>query len=305
MPRLSVLLPAHNAEATLPLAARSTLRDLPGDSELVVFDDGSTDRTAAVLEAISDPRLRVLSGHPPGGVAAALNRLLASTDSALVARMDADDVTLRGRFRRELRAIDAGADAVFTTVIDWRPDRRMVKPAGPVPIGIEAFPYHLLLTNPVSHPTLLARRAALEGVGRYREVPAEDYDLWLRLANSAARMSRLPLPGLLYRIHPAQVTSSTAWREASWTNPRTAQAFADLAQTLLHVRLERLTTLGFTAANSDALEEALSAFRSAFVLGTRQLPPIDRLILHRKLRHRLGATRAICAANAGTREPSR
>src|SRR5690606_12676863 len=105
--------------------------------------------------------------------------------------------------------------------------------ARPVPrpsrIAPEDFGLHLLLTNPVAHPTLMARRSALERVGGYREVPTEDYDLWLRLAAGGARLERQALPGLAYRMHPGQITASATWRRASWTDPTISAAFAELS----------------------------------------------------------------------------
>lgn len=102
MPRLSVLMPVYNSAATLPAAVKSTLRALPEDSELVILDDGSTDRTLALAQGFTDQRVRVLS-QSNAGVAAALNALLSASDSEFIARMDADDIVLPGRFGRQLR----------------------------------------------------------------------------------------------------------------------------------------------------------------------------------------------------------
>ena len=84
--------------------------------------------------------------------------------------------------------------------------------------------WHLLLTNPVCHPTMLATRDIIDRVGGYRSVPAEDYDLWIRVASAGGRIRRLASWGLLYRIHPGQVTGNKAWRSDSWKNPDQAQA---------------------------------------------------------------------------------
>ncbi|MGO1319451.1 MAG: glycosyltransferase family 2 protein, partial [Galactobacter sp.] len=165
MPRLSVLMPAFNAQATVLPAVRSTLRALPRDAELVVLDDGSTDDTARVLSQLGDRRLRVLS-RANDGVASGLNLLLQETDSDYIARMDADDLVLPGRFRRQLAAARDGADAVFTTVVTW--NQHKLTPPRPSAILPQDFGLHLLLTNPVAHSTLLARREAVDRVGGYR-----------------------------------------------------------------------------------------------------------------------------------------
>jgi hypothetical protein len=207
--------------------------------------------------------------------------------------MDADDVTLPGRFAYQLRALERGADAVFTTVLDWHAERRTVRPSPPVGISSTAFPFHLLLTNPVSHPTLVARRSALEGIGGYRRVPAEDYDLWLRLAAANARLVRLAVPKLLYRIHPGQVTSSLEWRRASWADPDVSQAFGTLSQSVLGTPFRRLTTLGSTESDPVELDHALAKFSVAFQRAAVTLPALDRAVLLRKLHRRIRTVRGM------------
>ncbi len=296
MPRLSILLPAHNAEGTIERAVRSTLASMDADSELVVFDDASTDGTAAVLASVADRRMRVIASASSLGVAGALNALLESTSSELVARMDADDVMLRRRLERQRRAIDRGLDVVFTTVVQWRPDRRRVRPPAPTSIGPAAFPYHLLVTNPVAHPTMFARRSSIAGVGGYRTIPSEDYDLWVRLARNGARIARLGLPGILYRVHPNQITSSMEWRHSSWLDPVLGDAFATLSDSLLGERFPRLTTLGYTAPDRAAFDATAVPFRAAFVRAIRGLSRGDRMALERELRHRMAAAAAVADA---------
>ncbi|WP_217181702.1 glycosyltransferase [Streptomyces sp. AC495_CC817] len=240
MPRISVIVPAYNAAGTIGSALRSTLRDLPRDAEIVVLDDGSSDGTAAAVDAVADDRVRMIS-RANRGVAATLDELLDLTDGEIVARMDADDLVLPGRFRRQLRAIDGGADAVFTTVVTWGSGM----PGVPRPSGIhpDDFGLHLLLTNPVAHSTLLARRSAIVDAGGYRALPTEDYDLWLRMAARGSRLTRLGLPGLAYRVHPGQVTASAQWRHASWTNAELAAAYSELAEKLIGTPATRITSL--------------------------------------------------------------
>ncbi|WP_298040054.1 glycosyltransferase family 2 protein [uncultured Microbacterium sp.] len=284
MPRLSVIVPAYNAAATIIPAIRSSLRALPRDAEVVVLDDGSTDATAEEIGRIDDSRVRVLS-RPNRGVAAALNELLSVTDSEFVARMDADDLVLPGRFRRQRQAVGAGADAVFTTVVTWGAG----VPSLPRPTGIEPedFPLHLLLTNPVAHSTLFARRSAMVDAGGYRSVPTEDYDLWLRMAVRGTRLRRLPLPGLAYRIHPGQVTASMSWRRSSWESAELSQSYSALAETLLGAPARRITSLSIADGATDADKRAeLDVFSERFRSAAASHAPRARRALHRKLGER-------------------
>lgn len=249
MPRLSVIVPAYNAADTIGSAVRSTVRALPRDAEVVILDDGSSDATADAARAVDDPRVRVLS-RPNRGVAATLNDLLDATDSEFVARMDADDIVLPGRFRRQLRAMDQGVDGVFSTVVTWGSGL----PGVPRPSGIapEDFGMHLLLTNPVAHSTFLGRRSSVIDAGSYREIPTEDYDLWLRMAARGMRLTRLAVPVLAYRVHPGQVTASDDWRRSSWQNPDIAEAYASLAERLLGSPAVRITSLSIDGSRTGA-----------------------------------------------------
>src|SRR4051812_31471676 len=104
VPRLSVLMPARNAERTIGEALSSTLRAMPPDAELIVLDDASSDSTLEIASSTGDRRVVVDSVSENLGVARAAERLLASASGKFIARMDSDDVCLPGRFRAELRA---------------------------------------------------------------------------------------------------------------------------------------------------------------------------------------------------------
>lgn len=283
MPRLSVLLSVRDGQQTIGSAVRSTLRTLPRDAELVVLDDGSTDRTAEVLDAIKHPSLRVIHGQGSGGLGLALNHLLDVTDSEWVGRMDDDDYALPGRFTRTCRALTRGVDFAFTTTITFgrsRPPR----PSMPIPIRATSFPYQLLLTNPVRHDTLTARRQSLVDLGGYRQVPSEDYDLWVRAATQGMRLARLGIYGLGYREHAGQLTSTTGWRSRSHHDPLLSEAYADLSQTLLGQSFPRLVTL---AAQPEATARPLlEKFDSAFRSAVDGLGAFDRAQLIAKLNKR-------------------
>nr|WP_201468717.1 glycosyltransferase [Microbacterium hydrocarbonoxydans] len=284
MPRLSVIVPAYNAAGTIASAIRSTVRALPRDSEVVILDDGSVDGTADAARAVDDPRVKVLS-RPNRGVAATLNDLLDATDSEFVARMDADDIVLPGRFRRQLRAMDQGVDGVFSTVVTWGSGL----PGVPRPSGIspEDFGMHLLLTNPVAHSTFLGRRSAVIGAGAYREIPTEDYDLWLRMAARGARLQRLAIPGLAYRVHSGQVTASADWRRSSWENPEIAEAYSSLAERLLGSPAVRITSLSIDDSRTGAEKLAeVDRFATDFAQAVEAHSPLAQRALHRKLAER-------------------
>jgi glycosyltransferase involved in cell wall biosynthesis len=233
MPRLVVGMPAFNAEATIGKAVTSTLRAMPSDSELWVYDDKSADLTLAVLSRVSDKRLRVIAGDLNRGNGYARKFLMDESDSEFIAAMDSDDVTFPWRFRSQLRALRE-VDVVFGTALrfgiaepggSYRPGVRHLRPNAPIPIRPEEFPSALLFHCPVYQSSFAARRSAFDAAGGYLPMRyGPDYELFLRLAHSGARMARLGRPLIAYRYSAGQVTRrkdypsavGNSWRESRW-----------------------------------------------------------------------------------------
>lgn len=236
MPRFVVIMPAYNAEGTVALAIKSSLRAMPRDSRIVVLDDASSDSTARIIESVEDSRVKLVRADVNSGVTSSLNRLLSEVDSEFVARMDADDVCLPWRFRYQMHASRRGADFVFSTVVRFQNFGRRLRPNLPISISPDAMVYHLLLANPVSHPTMFGRLQPILEVGGYRSVLAEDYDLWLRLCSAGYRIRRLGLPTVAYRVHPKQVSSGAAWHARSAADPLLRESYSRLAETAIGLR---------------------------------------------------------------------
>jgi glycosyltransferase involved in cell wall biosynthesis len=198
--RVSVLLPARDAEATLDACLHSVTRQTFEDWECVLVDDGSRDRTAAVAARwqAADARVTVRT-LPPVGIVAALEHGLACCRGDLVARMDADDLMHRERLAMQVAALDAddGLAAVGCqvrmfprqTLTSGRVayERWLNSLASEADIRRDAF-----VECPVAHPALMVRRAVLAAAG-YRDAGwPEDYDLLLRLLGEGARIGVVP-----------------------------------------------------------------------------------------------------------------
>src|ERR1051325_1151561 len=112
-PTVSVLLPVYNAERYLESALQSVLGQTFSDFEVIAVDDGSKDNSKKILErfAANDPRIRVIS-RPNTGIVGALNDGLAVARGEFIARMDADDVALPGRFQAQLDYLRGHPDCI-------------------------------------------------------------------------------------------------------------------------------------------------------------------------------------------------
>jgi glycosyltransferase involved in cell wall biosynthesis len=205
-------MPVYNALPHLRAAVDGILAQTFRDFEFVIIDDGSTDGSTQMLQAYAaaDPRI-VLVSRPNTGYAIALNEALALAAGEFVARMDADDVSLPDRLARQMEYLQShpncvvvGAAVRFIAADGTPIARGFRRPRGHE--EIDAF--HLRRMNSaLAHPTVMMRRNAVVAVGGYRPEfePAEDLDLWLRLAERG-RLANSGEVLLEYRVHPTSVT---------------------------------------------------------------------------------------------------
>ena len=227
--QISVLLPSHNAEGTILTSVRSTLNALGSSDELLVGLHNCSDGTSRELEKVSDPRLKVIR-VTGGGLSVVLNELLKASSKELVARMDSDDICLPWRFvlqRSQLR----GADVIFSTALIGFGGSKVRFLIPQYPLRLSSKDVNLLLTslNPLVHPTMLAKKAAILSVGGYRDVPGEDLDLWLRMAVKGLKIERLAIPTIIYRVGHDQL-SNQAWYKEGW---KVDSGIQDLRQELM------------------------------------------------------------------------
>jgi len=214
-PHLSILLTVHNEECFLPAALASLFRQTLRDWELVAVDDGSSDATAAILDAAadSDPRVRVLH-LPPSGLVKALNAGLDACRAALVARMDGDDICHPRRLEKQAAYLDAHPGVTLAACRVTQVPRQLLS------AGMRAYEQwqnslldhdqisrDLYVESPFVHPSVVYRRDAVLAVGGYRDIGwPEDYDLWLRLARAGAHFARLPEVLFYWRERPQRFT---------------------------------------------------------------------------------------------------
>lgn len=202
-PCISVIMPVYNCEHYLREAIDSILAQTFTDFELLIIDDGSTDRSIEIARSCTDDRIHVLS-EPHRGLVATLNKGLALARGTYVARMDADDISSPRRFARQIALLESHADVVLVgccaRCIDTE-GRAAGNYVMPPPEG-RSLAVALCGSNQFVHGSIMARREAILSVGGYRRefLTAEDYDLWLRLGEIGCIVN---IPQWLYqlRIH--------------------------------------------------------------------------------------------------------
>jgi len=210
MPRLSVIIPVFNGQEFIEESVSSILRQSFSDFELIIIDDGSTDRTLKIIMEMSrhDARMMVFSRENKGLVFT-LNELLEKSTADLVARMDADDVSLPDRFRTQVDFLENNPDVVLVgssiQLIDskGRYLTTLSQPLSNLEIQKNLLQGHTCIT----HPAAMFRREYVMMAGGYRQkfYPTEDLDLWLRLGE-LGKIANISEPLLRYRIHQDSIS---------------------------------------------------------------------------------------------------
>ncbi|MBJ7288343.1 glycosyltransferase family 2 protein [Williamsia sp.] len=260
MEALTVMIPARNVATTVERAIASVARALPRDGRILVVDDASEDDTAAVVQRVArrDRRVGLLDvGGRRLGVTGAANALLDAAETPLVARMDADDVSLPWRFRSQLSLMRRhDLDLVFSPALFVGPGRFAAAPQPLLGANPRSLSYELLLNCAVMQPSLTGRRSAILDAGGYRTVPAEDWDLWMRLALNGTRMGRTSLPSVAYRRHAAQTSSQESYKQAVAADAPTAQVHRDLCRSTFGREYRAYSALTGPGAPPDEVADA-------------------------------------------------
>lgn len=198
-PLVSIILPTYNRAHTLLRAVNSVLNQEYREIELIVVDDASTDGSAALLDTLTDARLRIIRHKNNKGVAAATNTGLHAARGALIAFQDSDDEWLDGKLSQQMAqfaAVPPDCACVYCIKIVYGRDpqfrrgkRRVACVPGPEETLVEGDLRTLLWQrNIVSPQTALCTREAVMDLGGFDEKlrSDQDWDFFSRLAENAS-----------------------------------------------------------------------------------------------------------------------
>ncbi|TCM17367.1 glycosyl transferase family 2 [Novosphingobium sp. PhB165] len=215
-PAISVAMSVYNSERYLADAIESVLVQSFGDFEFLIIDDGSHDRTPAIIReyASRDSRIRPVI-RENRGLIASLNEMLEAARAPLVARMDADDICRPDRFEKQIAFLAGHPD--YGVVGSWSEDigehgEQLTRGGEDHPLTHDDILAAIETGGQlICHPAAMFRRDIVLAVGGYHAAfrHCEDLDLWLRLA-SVTRMGNIPERLVRYRRYPGQVSSRHA-----------------------------------------------------------------------------------------------
>lgn len=188
---------------------------------LIVLDNPLNKKALAQLKkfCMKDSRIRIIENEKNIGLSNSLNKAIGLAKYDIIARMDADDISLEHRFERELKEIQNGYDFVFSkyVVIDEKGDLK--KEIKGYTSNEKMLKKSIAIKNSICHPTVMFKKNIFENVGGYSNLPVvEDYDLWKKFIASNVKMKAINEVLLKYRVRASSMTTSnyfksyTAWR---------------------------------------------------------------------------------------------
>ncbi|MDD5680406.1 MAG: glycosyltransferase family A protein [Candidatus Omnitrophica bacterium] len=210
MPKVSVVIPAYNCERFISTAIESVLNQTYGDYEIIVVNDGSTDKTDEILSGYTSKIKKIY--QPNKGPAEARNTGVANSEGEYIAFLDQDDAWLPDKLRMQVEVMGKNdkLGLVYTDTyilkdkefsISDRPCRRSFQIRQPHRGSVLEY---LFLDNFIATSSVMVRKECFSEIGMFDPsvVPSEDYDRWLRIA-AAYEMDFMNVPLVKFRDHIA------------------------------------------------------------------------------------------------------
>ncbi|OMQ09871.1 glycosyltransferase [[Flexibacter] sp. ATCC 35103] len=205
-PKITVLMPVYNCELYVKEAVDSILNQTFSDFEFIIIDDASTDSTVSIIKSYNDPRIQLIEKPQNSGYTNSLNNGLSIAKGEYIARMDGDDISLPERFAKQVAFLDANPGIILCGTLYQIIGKNKISDH---PLSHEEIKVKLISGCYIAHPTVMIRKTVLEQNKVEYDVkkePAEDYDLWSRLA-FLGELANIGEVLLYYREHLLQTSN--------------------------------------------------------------------------------------------------
>jgi len=201
MPTVSIIIPAYNAEQTIRETITSVQEQTFSDFEIIIINDGSTDKTLEIIQNITDSRIQCFS-YQNSGVAVARNRGLFHAKGEFIAFLDADDLWTTDKLELQVKALQNNSEAGVAYSWTYFSHQDETQSYTDTSCLFEGNVYADLLIKNFLHSgsNPLVRKEAIDKVGLFDMilVPCEDWDYYIRLA-SIYPFVLIPKAQVIYR----------------------------------------------------------------------------------------------------------
>lgn len=220
-PLISIVMSVYNGSQWLKAAIDSVVQQTYSNWEFIIIDDASSDDSTEIIKSYAaDKRFQLIKNNIQQGLTRNLNTGIGIAKGEYIARMDADDICLPDRFKKQVEFLsdhtEVSVVSGFVELIDengislgeWKDDRK----ANSWKLIKRMLPWK----NCIAHPTVMMRNDLFKKY-KYNEKQknSQDWDLWLQLAASNIIIEKINEPLLQYRMHSQSVTAGSLKKSSS------------------------------------------------------------------------------------------
>ncbi|MDF5726716.1 MAG: glycosyltransferase family 2 protein [Rhizonema sp. PD38] len=287
MKKISVIIPVYQVEKYIAATIKSVLEQTYTNFELIIVDDGSTDKSREICQQFTDPRIKIIF-QENRGVAAARNTGIRNAQGEYLALLDADDLWLPEKLAKHVAHLETspsvGVSFCRSAFID-----EQGKPLGIYQISKlqDITPLDLICRTPIGNGSVpVMRREVFEDIkfsdNLYGVVenfyfdddrqlhPSEDVECWLRIAlKTKWKIEGVPEALTLYRVNPSGHSAQLLKKLNSWKRmlekvhvyaPDLMDQLEDIAMAYQYRHLaRRAVTLKLGSTAVQFMQQALSA----------------------------------------------
>ncbi len=188
-PLISVIMGCYNDEKYIRESIDSILNQTVSDFEFIIIDDGSTDSTVDIIQSYDDGRIVLIQNETNRGLGYNLHEGIKMARGKYLARMDADDISLPERFKKQIAFLEHNPDVLcigtsFEKIGSLGLRSRLFSKYVHQPSDYQMIKVMLMLGTPIMHPSVmfngaLVRQNSINYDLTYKK--AQDYELWSRI----------------------------------------------------------------------------------------------------------------------------
>ncbi len=213
-PKISVILPIFNGEKHIEKTLKTILNQTYKNFELMIINDGSTDKTPEILSRIKDKRVKVINNKKNLGVTKSLNLGIKKARCKYIARCDSDDLNYPKRFEKQINFLEENPEYVLIgSNAKWINEKGKTLKGFKVKIEDRDIRRWMYIRNQFHHPSVMYKKSIFEKVGGYNEKfnGVEDYELWFRMMKFG-KVYNLKENLIERRINEEGVTAKKHWK---------------------------------------------------------------------------------------------
>lgn len=253
---VTVLMSVYNGEKFLKEAIESILTQTFEDFEFLIINDGSTDSSVKIIESYNDPRIRLIHNEKNLKLIASLNKGISLAKGKYIARMDCDDISMPGRFEREVKFLETnpeyGLVGTYYTVIDGSGNEKYKVS---YPSNNDLIKLFLSVNCPLVHGSVMGKTELFKQnpYGSKEFYAVEDYELWVRMSK-VTKIHNIPEYLFKYRIYGESFSDSKAKAMADQTLELSKKLYKSNKKEYKKLAQEQILDGLYTKEKEEAVE---------------------------------------------------